>query len=773
MAHSKFVSLFLLGLISISARAQDVQQIAKQALTSTVSLTFFNYAYSDKITGSGFVVKDNIIATNYHVVCLGNEGYIQKSQTDTLRHVIKRLIAIDPENDLALIEVENLGLPSLSISTEELNIGEKIYAAGNPLGLTGTFSDGIVSANRKIDDKQVIQITAPISSGSSGGPVLNSNGKVVGVVFSSYKSGQNLNFVVPSNKLVALMSQKQIPILLQQTASETMPEEEMSSLLYERFNDEFSSHIKGLKIKQGAYSVLETNNKTNYVFVSANSLRYKPDFVIEARLKTQAGKNTCLYWGALSNGPVNFTNRSKSNRSFNFVLCQKDGHANLARYFNDEYKELKEPQAVPSLQKGEFNVLKIRKKGDSLYFYANEVILYTQAYRTFLGSEVGVGSEDAEAKVSIDYVSVKQAGKKLFSPNILDTTRKAIKLPEEINSKYNDYYPVISPDGETLFFTRYDSPQNMGKSRASDIYQGPVSGGKATFSNAQKFNTESDNYCFGTSNDGGTLYIENIEDPSYGLRTKPYLNLFSLDKKEAKDWPSLKSFYCYDNYSVYTVNKEENYLIASLKRADTFGSSDLFVSHKNKDGNWSEFLNMGQVLNTEYNEGSSFITADNKYLIFNSEGHLGYGQGDLFISERLDSTWLNWSTPKNLGPGINTKGDENYPYINLKTNELYFNYTEENKNNADIYKIALQPGAQSNVTLGILQFEKPNLEVEVISLPENTSQKFSVGNRKNVHFVFQNNKKYTVKTYQDKVMVTEKTLDFTKRNEFKEETIQF
>ena len=85
-------------------------------------------------------------------------------------------------------------------------VGETVYAVGNPRGLEGTFSDGIISSIRLLDGDKLIQITAPISRGSSGGPVLNQKGEAIGVSVLSVIDGQNLNFAIPSNYLKSLLT---------------------------------------------------------------------------------------------------------------------------------------------------------------------------------------------------------------------------------------------------------------------------------------------------------------------------------------------------------------------------------------------------------------------------------------------------------------------------------------------------------------------------------------------------------------------------------------
>jgi hypothetical protein len=84
-------------------------------------------------------------------------------------------------------------------------VGDEVFVAGNPQGLEGTFSQGIVSGIRDVESGTLLQITAPISPGSSGGPVLNSEGKVVGISVATFTSGQNLNFAIPANYLASLL----------------------------------------------------------------------------------------------------------------------------------------------------------------------------------------------------------------------------------------------------------------------------------------------------------------------------------------------------------------------------------------------------------------------------------------------------------------------------------------------------------------------------------------------------------------------------------------
>ena len=114
---------------------------------------------------------------------------------------------IDPESNLfSKLFVMPSQLVSIADS-DAVQVGEPVYAVGNPHGLEGTFSQGIISSVRKVGTDRLLQITAPVSPGSSGGPVLNGRGKVIGISVATFRGGQNLNFAIPSNYLTALLTQ--------------------------------------------------------------------------------------------------------------------------------------------------------------------------------------------------------------------------------------------------------------------------------------------------------------------------------------------------------------------------------------------------------------------------------------------------------------------------------------------------------------------------------------------------------------------------------------
>jgi Trypsin-like peptidase domain/Ankyrin repeats (many copies) len=175
----------------------SARQIARQVLPSIVLITLEGGCY-----GSGFFVTKDLIATNKHVLDCGGRGTV--SVAGSRRTFSINASWSDPQHDLALVRVTGANTQSLTLSARGWPaVGDDIYVAGNPEGLEDTFSRGIVSGLRRSDG--LIQFDAPISPGSSGGPVVDGRGQVIGVTVASVRQGQNLNFAVPSQYLRALL----------------------------------------------------------------------------------------------------------------------------------------------------------------------------------------------------------------------------------------------------------------------------------------------------------------------------------------------------------------------------------------------------------------------------------------------------------------------------------------------------------------------------------------------------------------------------------------
>ncbi|MBN1515792.1 serine protease [Candidatus Sumerlaeota bacterium] len=198
--------LALLGLLAAhSVHAQTAQELAKNAFNSTVLLVMEDANGQPLSLGSGFFVRDGEIASNLHVVEGAARGYA-KLIGQTTKYDIEGITGVDPNYDLVVLKISGGSSRALALGdSDAVQVGESIYAVGNPQGLEGTFSQGIVSSIREVGTDNLFQMTAPISPGSSGGPVLNAKGEVIGVSVATFKGGQNLNFAIPAKYLKSLL----------------------------------------------------------------------------------------------------------------------------------------------------------------------------------------------------------------------------------------------------------------------------------------------------------------------------------------------------------------------------------------------------------------------------------------------------------------------------------------------------------------------------------------------------------------------------------------
>lgn len=193
--------------IAVDSTMSD-QQVLRSVMSSSVTIRTRGGDGLNRGSGSGFFVAPHVVATNYHVVDEITSAYVEVYNSGKTLPVTK-ILATDPANDLALLYVPDNGLKPLTMGSDKtLQIGDEVFAVGAPLGLTLTASAGMLSSYANGD---LLQITAPISPGNSGGPLVNSNGEVVGVVCAYYAGGQNINLAIRVSKLKQLMVEAMLP----------------------------------------------------------------------------------------------------------------------------------------------------------------------------------------------------------------------------------------------------------------------------------------------------------------------------------------------------------------------------------------------------------------------------------------------------------------------------------------------------------------------------------------------------------------------------------
>jgi hypothetical protein len=188
---------------------KDIPSIAKAANGSIVSIVMSADSGKPIAQGTGFIVnKDGLVVTNYHVIAEGSSGVAKL--TDGAIYILEGVVTSDKARDVAVLKIKATGKNFRGLmlgNSDRVEVGQEVVAIGNPLSLESTVSNGIVSGIRTADalGGKFLQVTAPISPGSSGGPLFNMAGEVIGITTLYLKGGENLNFAIPINDAKRLL----------------------------------------------------------------------------------------------------------------------------------------------------------------------------------------------------------------------------------------------------------------------------------------------------------------------------------------------------------------------------------------------------------------------------------------------------------------------------------------------------------------------------------------------------------------------------------------
>lgn len=304
---------------------------------------------------------------------------------------------------------------------------------------------------------------------------------------------------------------------------------------------------------------------------------------------------------------------------------------------------------------------------------------------------------------SIDAVAIADVNFPIIptvsTPELLASGILVEKLDEKVNSEYKELNPLLSPDGKVLYFSRSNHPENVGGvNDKEDIWYSELGpDGKWTIAKnmGPEFNNEFPNFVNAVSSatpDGRSVLL--ILGNQYKENGKMIAGVSVSNNINGK-WSAPKSLKIEDDYN---FNEKANYfltntrkaLLMSVEREDSQGGRDLYVSFLNPDSSWTRPLNLGPVVNTAGEESAPFLASDDNTMYFSSNGFSGYGGADVYMTKRLDDTWTNWSEPKNMGPDINSKGDD--LFFNIPSTSEYAYYARSltpDDENTDIYRAKL------------------------------------------------------------------------------------
>ena len=201
----KLASIVVTGLllfVHISA-AQDVESVVSRHSGAVATIATYDGDGRLQQVGTGFIVDNGLIVASEHIV--RDAAYIASTFSDAYDGEIKGVESADAATDLAVLAVSStMRAGGLTVSDLQPEIGSEIVVIGSPMGLTNNVTKGTVSAVQTEDGVELLQISAPVSSGASGSPVLNLEGKVVGVVTSQFGSDQAHTFAVSAKHLMEM-----------------------------------------------------------------------------------------------------------------------------------------------------------------------------------------------------------------------------------------------------------------------------------------------------------------------------------------------------------------------------------------------------------------------------------------------------------------------------------------------------------------------------------------------------------------------------------------
>jgi Trypsin-like peptidase domain len=263
------VLLALIIPIVVQAQATQIQQktagnIYKMAGPSVVLVETYGEDGEVSGSGSGFLVSaDGRILTNFHVIAHTKRATVKLANEDAYDAV--HVLAVDKRKDIALLMIDAVNLPYLRLGrSETAQVGDRLYTLGTPLGfLQNTLSEGLLSGVRQMDGYKLFQLSAPISPGSSGSPVFDAQGEVVGIVKATIEEGQNLNFAIPIDYAAGMMNARE----LQSLSSFYEPDEQKmkkATITPTRASDEsFPTHWRSLE--SGTSKIIRRDGDRIYV----------------------------------------------------------------------------------------------------------------------------------------------------------------------------------------------------------------------------------------------------------------------------------------------------------------------------------------------------------------------------------------------------------------------------------------------------------------------------------------------------------------------------
>lgn len=282
----------------------------------------------------------------------------------------------------------------------------------------------------------------------------------------------------------------------------------------------------------------------------------------------------------------------------------------------------------------------------------------------------------------------------LLSLNLLALTTKAqlilpnfspAKVVEELSTNNDESTPLFYNDGTGVYFSRTYF-KGKGENQEVDGQEIFFSEKKGLVWNKplRLFRREvisGENSLVGTSKDGNRLYLLNtLATEKNATRKLVYIDQTSKDVWSTPVEIKIPGLVFGEKYANFFITPNGKICLISISISNKILNEDLFVSLKDKNGNWGNMINLGKTINTNRFEVYPYTTNEGKNLYFSSDGHGGYGMSDLFVSHRLGDSWTKWTKPLNIGEPFNS-GEYDASFSMASGKDVYFTSTRNKKHN--------------------------------------------------------------------------------------------
>ncbi len=262
-----------------------------------------------------------------------------------------------------------------------------------------------------------------------------------------------------------------------------------------------------------------------------------------------------------------------------------------------------------------------------------------------------------------------------------------MNLGNAVNSDCEELSPVISADGNTLFFCRNNCEGNLGKDDIWVSYRKSNDNWTKAVNVGSPLNTTGSNFPCSVSPDGNSMLLATEVTNDDTITGGIFISNKSNGSWNKPEKITIEDFQNYNEYAGFYLSNDGLTLLMTIQGKDSYGEKDIYVSFRKSKLTWSKPMNLGPVVNTKGDELSPFLASDGLSLYFSSNGRKGYGKADVYLTRRLDKSWKSWSVPENLGPSINTpEWDAGYK-IAASGDYAYYVSTQNTYGNSDIFKV--------------------------------------------------------------------------------------